>query len=590
MTSRKYTKENDKSFASLRSLVWHYKWRFLFSDACRVISSGSIAFLPLFFGRLASSTGNKSQAFTYIVLILGVNLIHWALWHSADYFNVFKIHPLFYEYKKITFTMFWDKDYTTFIEKPSGKVGYYINQFKSEVYSIYDAYHYGFVPIATAIPIYIFLIYKAAWQNSIIYGVFLVITACALLLLSKPMNKSQRNVTDEDSSNSGRVFDSYANFVNVFAFRAHRKEVLRNDHQVDGVIKKDIRAGINIMNYWTVASFLIRLILWPTILLYSWHLYDKGTITFTDLVVSATVLFDFTNQYWNVVHQLGIWNQNTSRFRESYNYLFPGQNVVKDFYEQERSFSQRQPVSLTRELEIKNLTFSYPDAPDHIILNNINIHVAKNEKIGIVGKSGSGKSTLIIILLGFYQNFDGEILVDGIDIDTDDLAQLYAYVPQDTTLFQESIYYNIAYAREGKVTRDEVIDAAEKAHISEFIDSLPKGYDTLVGERGVKLSLGQRQRIAIARAFLKQSDLLILDEATSSLDSRTESYVQESFEKLWGEKSVIAIAHRLSTLNNVDRIIVMSKGEIVEQGTKEHLLALNGHFADLWNHQRKGMI
>lgn len=181
-------------------------------------------------------------------------------------------------------------------------------------------------------------------------------------------------------------------------------------------------------------------------------------------------------------------------------------------------------------------------------------------------------------------------MVNGVDVETDDLSQLYAYVPQDTTLFQESIFYNIAYAREGEVSLEQVTQAAEKAHISEFINSLPHGYDTLVGERGVKLSLGQRQRIAIARAFLKQSELLILDEATSSLDSRTESYVQQSFEKLWGNKAVIAIAHRLSTLNNVDRIIVMSKGEIIEEGTKEELLALDGVFADLWNHQRKGMI
>lgn len=590
MKSRIKTTNEDKSFASLRSLIWHYKWRFLTTDAMRIISSASMALLPLFLARLVTSVDDKDQAFKYLLLILLINLIHWIFWHGGDYYNLYKINPLFYEYKKITFTMFWNKKYTTFIEKPSGKVSYYINQFRSELYGIYDAYHYGFLPIATSIPIYLYLIYRAAWQNSLVYGIFVIFNAGVLILLTKPLNKNQRIATDADSSNSGRVFDSYANFVNVFAFRVHKKEVVRNDHDVDGVIKKDIAAGKSLLNYWITASFLVRLMLWPIILLYSWHLYDAGTITFADLIISATILFDFTHQYWNVVHELGIWNQNTSRFRESYNYLFPGQNAVKDFYQQNQNLHDMQIVTLEKSLNIRDLTFAYPDASDHPVLKNINIEVAKNEKIGIVGKSGSGKSTLIKILLGFYPLTQGEILVDGVNVDTENLSQLYAYVPQDTTLFQESIFYNIAYARDGDISFEEVKAAAEKAHISEFIDELPDGYDTLVGERGIKLSLGQRQRIAIARAFLKKSELLILDEATSSLDSRTESYVQESFEKLWGGKSVIAIAHRLSTLNNVDRIIVMSKGEIVEQGTKDELLALDGYFADLWHHQRKGMI
>ena len=344
------------------------------------------------------------------------------------------------------------------------------------------------------------------------------------------------------------------------------------------------------MNYWVSASFMVRIVLWSVVLLYSWHLYDTGEIDFTAFIISCSVLFEFTNRYWNVVHHVGTWNRNLSSFKEAYSYLFPYQNVIRDFYKTDRTFNSGSRLTLNHKLEIRNLNFAYPDSPDHLVLKNISFSIAKNEKIGIVGKSGSGKSTLIKILLGFYEIDEGEILVDETPIDNEDLAQLYAYVPQDTTLFQESIFYNIAYASQNDVAMSDVEEAARKAHISEFIDELPDGYDTLVGERGVKLSLGQRQRIAIARAFLKESDLLILDEATSSLDSRTESYVQASFEQLWGNKSVIAIAHRLSTLNNVDRIIVMNRGEIVEQGTKEELLVLDGNFADLWNHQRRGMI
>lgn len=586
----KNTKELDLSFASLRSLIWRNMWKYLFADSLRVISSMSMAFFPLLFGILATSAGNKQQAFKMLVCILLVNFFHLVTWHIGDYFFVAKIIPISYEYKKIAFAIFWDKSYSIFMEKPSGKVGYYVNQLRSNIRDIYDSYHYGFLPVIGSIPVYIALFFKVTWQNSVIYSLFLIVAFIALATLTKPITKFQRRETDSESTNSGRIFDSYANFVNVFSFHSQEKEIKRNNLQVADLTKKTSQASYRLMNYWTVAASLIRVALWTIILFYSWYMYDTGQISFEAFIVSCTVLFDFTNQYWNLVHNIGNWNRNVSTFRESYTYLFPKQNIVKDFYNSQRLFENRNNLRLKDKLEISNLYFSYPDTPEQLILKNINITVCKNEKIGIVGKSGSGKSTLIKLLLGFYPHQDGEILVDGSRVDSDDLAQLYAYVPQDTTLFQESIYYNLAYARKGTVTNQEVIDAAEKAHISEFIESLPNGYSTLVGERGIKLSLGQRQRIAIARAFLKQSDLLILDEATSSLDSRTESYVQESFEKLWGNKSVIAIAHRLSTLNNVDRIIVMSKGEIVEQGTKDELLALDGHFSDLWNHQKKGMI
>ena len=590
MKSQIETARTDMSFAALRSLVWHYKWRFIFADSLLVISSASISIVPYFFALLATSPDDKSRAFTFIILIMGAAAFHWVTWHVGDYFFVMKIAPTFYEFKKIAFTMFWDKDYKTFIEKPSGKVGHYVNQLRNQILSMHDSYHYGFLSLAGSTPVFLFLFYKVAWENSVIYAVFIIISLAALIALSKPLTKSQRIVTDAESSNSGRVFDSFANFVNVFSFNTQSREIERNNEQVADVNRKDIHAGIRIINYWTVSSFLVRFVLWGTIFFYSWHMYDTGQIPFSALIVSLAVLFDFTNQNWSLVHHLGSWTRNVSAFRESYTYLFPNQNVIHDFYSSGQGFSSIEELTLNSYLEIKNLNFAYPDSPDFAVLKNINIKLNKNEKVGIVGKSGSGKSTLIKILLGFYDLEDGEVLVDGMHVDTQDLSQLYAYVPQDTTLFQESIFYNIAYAKKGEVTLDEVKNAAKKAHISEFIDELPNGYDTMVGERGVKLSLGQRQRIAIARAFLKKSDLLILDEATSSLDSRTESYVQESFEKLWGNKSVIAIAHRLSTLNNVDRIIVMNKGEIVEQGTKEELIELDGHFADLWNHQRAGMI
>lgn len=168
--------------------------------------------------------------------------------------------------------MFWDKNYKTFIEKPSGKVGHYINQMRGQIRDLHDSYHYGFLPIVGELQIFMFLFYKTVWENSIIYGIFLIISMIVLTSLTKPLTDHQRLVTDAESSNSGRVFDSYANFTNVFSFRAHDKEINRNNNQVDFLTKRDISAGYRIMNYWVSASFMVRIVLWSVVLLYSWHL------------------------------------------------------------------------------------------------------------------------------------------------------------------------------------------------------------------------------------------------------------------------------------------------------------------------------
>jgi ATP-binding cassette, subfamily B, bacterial len=194
------------------------------------------------------------------------------------------------------------------------------------------------------------------------------------------------------------------------------------------------------------------------------------------------------------------------------------------------------------------------------------------------------------LLLGYYEVPDGQILVDGLSVKGRELATIISYVPQDTSLFHRSVAQNIAYATTRQVSREDIVAAAKKAHADEFISQISDGYDALVGERGVKLSAGQRQRIAIARALLDNKPLLILDEATSALDSESEVLVQEGLEALWEQKTVIAIAHRLSTLRHMDRIIVMDKGRIIEQGTHTELLTADKTYAKLWNHQSGGFI
>lgn len=232
------------------------------------------------------------------------------------------------------------------------------------------------------------------------------------------------------------------------------------------------------------------------------------------------------------------------------------------------------------------------DGNDEALFNNFTLSVKPGEKIGLVGHSGSGKTTLTRLLLRFSDVDNGEITIDGQNITHLKQAELrkhIAYVPQEPLLFHRSLHDNIAYGNPS-ATEEQVRQAAKRAHADSFIDQLPSGYNTLVGERGVKLSGGQRQRIAIARAILKDAPILVLDEATSALDSESEKLIQAALKKLMKGRTTIVIAHRLSTIQNMDRIVVMDDGRIIEQGTHAQLLDQYGAYAKLWNHQSGGFI
>lgn len=241
------------------------------------------------------------------------------------------------------------------------------------------------------------------------------------------------------------------------------------------------------------------------------------------------------------------------------------------------------------EIEYRGVNFSFANFP---IFRELNLKINAGEKIALVGPSGAGKSTFVSVLLRLYDLNGGEITIDGQNIahvTQDSLRQAVAIIPQDTALFHRSLMENIRYGRLN-ASDDEVIAAAKKAYADDFINTLPEGYNTLVGERGIRLSGGQRQRIAIARAILKNAPILILDEATSALDSESERLIQQALDDLMKGKTVIAIAHRLSTIARMDRIIVLDRGVIAEQGNHETLLKNHGLYARLWSMQSGGFL
>jgi len=239
------------------------------------------------------------------------------------------------------------------------------------------------------------------------------------------------------------------------------------------------------------------------------------------------------------------------------------------------------------EVRFEHVGFSYNE--ERTILSDIDFTIPAGQKIAVVGESGAGKSTLSRLLFRFYDVSQGRISIDGQDIrdvTQQSLRRAIGIVPQDTVMFNDTLYYNIAYAKPD-ASREEIIRAAELAHIDHFIQKLPDGYDTIVGERGLKLSGGEKQRVAIARTILKNPKIIVFDEATSSLDSNSEQIILDSLREVAKNHTTLVIAHRLSTIVDADRILVMSDGNITEQGTHEELLANDGRYAEMWNLQQK---
>ncbi|ONJ13314.1 ABC transporter [Burkholderia cenocepacia] len=303
-------------------------------------------------------------------------------------------------------------------------------------------------------------------------------------------------------------------------------------------------------------------------------LWDQGRATSGDIVLVSSLGFTILHGTRDLAVALVDVTQRVARLSEAVKTLLEPHGMPDR--------SDAQPLSAKGgRVDFERVTFAYPHR--RAILDHFDLHIEPGQRVGLIGKSGAGKSTVLALLQRFYDTQDGVVMVDGQDvkgITQDSLRHAIALVPQDISLLHRTIYDNIAYGRPD-ATRDEVLAAARDARCAEFIEAMPEGYDTIVGDRGVKLSGGQRQRIAIARAILKDAPILLLDEATSALDSASEEAIQSALDRLMVGRTVIAIAHRLSTLRNFDRIIVMNNGKVIDDGPPDVLRSRPGLYRDL---------
>jgi ATP-binding cassette subfamily B protein len=330
------------------------------------------------------------------------------------------------------------------------------------------------------------------------------------------------------------------------------------------------------------SNFIVIAMISVTIFI-SLQLWQAGTISAGGVMTLFTMLI-------MLYGDLEFLSMTFSKFMEQYGQLKEGLEEIFKKHEIIDDSNAKDIIIKDGSILFDNVSFSYEEDKKQVIFEKLTLNIPSGQKIGLVGESGAGKSTFVGLLLRFMDAENGKINIDGYDITKmkqDDLRSAIAYVPQDALLFHRTVIENIKYSNL-KATEEEVIEATKKAHAFNFIDKFPKKFNTLVGERGVKLSGGQKQRVMIARAMLKKSPILILDEATSSLDSHSEKLIQEALENLMKDRTTIIIAHRLSTLKKMDRIIVFDGGKIVEDGTHKELLETKGKYWELWNHQIGG--
>jgi len=392
---------------------------------------------------------------------------------------------------------------------------------------------------------------------------------------------------DARSLMTGRIVDSYTNIITLKLFSHSSRE---SDYVRDGMsdFLNTVHPQMRLVTKLNFVLWSLNMLLVFSTGALGIYLWTIGTITPGAIAIVMSLSIRLTGMSHWIMWEISSLFENIGTVQDGINTLsIP--NAVADN-------EQAKDLQVTAgDIEFKDVSFAYND--DGEVFKHLNLHIPAAEKIGIVGRSGAGKSSLVSLLLRFYDIQSGTVSIDQQnirDVRQESLRANIAMVTQDTSLLHRSVRENIMFGRP-EASEEQMIAAAEQAQAHEFILSLRdnlgrRGYDAHVGERGVTLSGGQRQRIAIARVLLKDAPILVLDEATSALDSEVEASIQLSLNKLMQGKTVIAIAHRLSTIAAMDRLVVFDKGEIVEQGTHQQLIAKNGVYSKLWSHQSGGFI
>lgn len=568
------------------------KYKFWGLEILFFVIAGAVTYVvtPLFyksfFDILVSNQPKEVMASGLISILVSIAIIHvigWICWRSADFIWT-KLDLNVYKDLSVTcFEYLHKHSFSYFNSNFSGSLVKRVSYFPKAFENIADRFVFDFLPLIVSI----IIIFAVLFAKNILLGVMIFLWLLIVIVLNwflaKYKLKYDIKVSEAFSESTGFLSDTIINNSNLKLFCNHKRETSAFT-ALNEKIRKFRQFSWNLGHAFEAVQVFFLIVLELGMFYIGVDLWIKGKFTIGDFVLIQSYIIIIFQQIINLGKMI----------RETYLDLADAEEmtvILNTPHEISDASGAKDLKVREGKIEFKNVDFNYHETRK--ILEKFNLVIAPHERVALIGPSGSGKTTVMKLLLRNYNITKGEILIDGQDISKitqESLWKNVSLVPQDPILFHRTLLENICYGK-SDATNEEIMAASKAAHCHEFVSSFPEKYDTFVGERGVKLSGGERQRVAIARAILRNSPVLVLDEATSSLDSESESLIQDALVNLMKDKTVIVIAHRLSTIAKMNRIILIDSGEIKESGTHEELLALkNGQYRKLWELQAGGFI
>ena len=539
-----------------------------------------------FFDVLATGTGTAedtaSALLRIIVYVLGLNAIIWAFYRIATFADNRFLTQSTAMLREMAFDHLIRHSYSFFTSNFTGSLVQRVNRFARAFDRLADKFIWNIIP----------LLIKIAGIGIVLFVfkplIAFVMIGWALLFLvfnyAVSLWKLEYDIRTaaSDSRTTGVLSDAITNHTSVHLFTGipHEQRVFR---EATAAQAKTHRESLDLSAYVEAGQALLIFVIEFFVFYVAIRYFEDGLISIGFFVLMQAYIIGLGHRLWDFSRVIRDLYESYADAKEMIE-IMALPHEIRDLR------GAKELAVLCGEIEFRDVVFSFHRTRE--VLSSFNLKITAGEKVALVGPSGAGKSTITKLLLRLHDPADGKIYIDGQELKyatLDSLRRAIGLVPQDTVLFHRTLLENIRYGRES-ATDEEVMRAASLAHCDEFIRKLPQGYGTFVGERGVKLSGGERQRVAIARALLKNPPILILDEATSSLDSHSETLIQDALETLMRGKTVIVIAHRLSTIRKMDRIVVLEAGKIIEEGTHAALLKKNGLYAKLWKLQAGGFV
>ena len=527
-----------------------------------------------------------ADATAQLTLILGIfsliTFVAWGLRRLQFYFIAALETRVMADLNITSFDYIIKHSYHFFVSSFVGSLVRRITRYAKSYETVADAILFQLYPVVLIAIGMVFVLFLRHPVLGFGLAIWILIFSTIQIYLIRRIHPYRLIAAEEDSNVTGTLSDALSNQPTATLFSGIPYEHTRFEEAIDKLRNATYRSWKFDDNIWAIQGFLIAIVN-VGLLFAAMRLWQQGLLSVGDFVLIQTyllTLFERLVQAGREVRQVFSAVAEATEMAEIL-------RIPHDV----RDAPSASPLTVKKgEISFKDVRFGYRDG--NAVLSRFDLRVAGGEKIALVGPSGAGKTTVTKLLLRLYDLDEGVIEIDGQNIrevTLESLRKMIAFVPQDPILFHRTLLENIRYGNM-EASEAEVIEAAKKAHCHEFISALPNGYETLVGERGIKLSGGERQRIAIARAILKNAPILVLDEATSSLDSESEALIQDALETLMLGKTVIVIAHRLSTIIKMDRIIVMEGGRVTAEGRHDELIRQGGKYQTLWNIQAGGFL